>query len=61
MRKFFKKFEVLYYGESSRPFGYWIGFELSHQKNTKVYVLEIGFWFCYLEINYDGTNYTDFN
>jgi len=59
MKKFFKNWEVTFYDQSGRPFSHWIGIEYQHQQNTKIYLWELGFWFFYLEINYDGT-YTNF-
>jgi len=59
MKKLFSKWEVLWYWQSGRTFSRWIGIEYQHVKGSKIYLLEIGLWWGYLEINYDG-NYTHF-
>jgi hypothetical protein len=56
-----KNFDVLFYWQSGRTFSSWIGVEYQHAPGSKVWLLEFGFYFFYIELSYDKryTNYTE--
>ena len=49
-----KRWEINFYWESGRVFSRWIGMELQHKPDTKIWYAEFGFLFFYLSVSYDG-------